>query len=75
MKMLTSQLLTVKTVMNNMSFKEKRSGKNRGFGAGAVTSSSAGLLDRVLHYKFPLRYVFYVLGSIVALLIYLIVTL
>ena len=58
-----------------MSFKEKSRGKNRGFGAGAVTSSSAGLLDRVLHYKFPLRYVFYVLGSITALLIYLIVTL
>ena len=58
-----------------MSFKEKGGGKNRGFGAGAVTSSSAGLLDRVLHYKFPLRYVFYVLGSIIALLIYLIVTL
>ena len=58
-----------------MSFNKRRSRKNRGFGAGAVTSSSAGLLDRVLHYKFPVRYVFYVLGSIIALLIYLIITL
>ena len=58
-----------------MSFNKRRSRKNRGFGAGAVTSSSAGLLDRVLHYKFPARYVFYVLGGIIALLIYLIVTL
>ena len=75
MKMLTSQLLTVNQMVNNMSFKEKRTGKNRGFGAGAVTSSSAGLLDRVLHYKFPARYVFYVLGSIIALLLYVIITL
>ena len=58
-----------------MSFKEKGRRKNRGFGAGAVTSSSAGLLYRVLHYKFPIRYVFYVLGSIIALLLYLIITL
>ncbi len=75
MRMLTSQLLTLNRIMNNMSFKEKRRGKNRGFGAGAVTSSSAGLLDRVLHYKFPARYVFYVLGSIIALLLYVIITL
>ena len=58
-----------------MSFNKRRIRKNRGFGAGAVTSSSAGLLDRVLHYKFPARYVFYVLGSTIALLLYLIVTL
>ena len=75
MKMLTLLLQTVKGMVNNMSFKERRRVKNRGFGAGAVTSSSAGLLYRVLHYKFPVRYVFYVLGSIIALLLYLIIAL
>jgi len=40
-------------------------------GAGAVTSSPAGLLDRLLHTPFHIGWVFFTLGSLLCLNVYI----
>ena len=54
-----------------MPVKEKGSSKKPRIGAGAVTSSPAGLLGRVLHTPFHIGWVFAVLGSLLCLNVYI----
>lgn len=54
-----------------MPVNSKGSSKKPRIGAGAVTSSPAGLLDRLLHTPFHIGWVFFTLGSLLLLNVYI----
>ena len=54
-----------------MPVKERGSTEKPRIGAGAVTSSPAGLLDRLLHTPFHIGWAFAVLGSLLLLNVYI----
>ena len=54
-----------------MSFNKKGSAEKPRIGAGAVTSSPAGLLGRVLRTPFHIGWVFFTLGSLLLLNVYM----
>ena len=54
-----------------MSFNKRTSSKKPRIGAGAVTSSPAGLLDTLLTTRFHIGWVFFTLGSLLLLNVYI----